>query len=243
MPTPRYWTGIAAALALTACAPSPATLFESAVADVHVLPAPPDASTDLPDAGAPDAGTPDAGAPDLDAGTPDAGLACNGAAVDTAACATCQATSCCVTMSACANDAQCKGLYTCQRACTTTACLTACRNQFPAGLWLASGLIICSSANCSAACAMPARTCGGIGLTTPTCNACVQSKCCAESTACAANDSCDAFIYQCIDHNSCSSTTDACGTACRAKHDAGVGSFDTLRACALTQCPGECAGL
>lgn len=240
MRSTRYWTGIAA-LTIAACAVPPASQFDSAVADVVLLP------PDVPDAGPADAGV-DAGPPD--AGTPDAGLpdagtppACNGTSIEDAGCGACQATNCCVTMSAVANDPQARSLYACQRACTTNACLTTCRNQFPGGLWLVSGLIICASANCSAACAMPARTCGGIGLTTASCNACVQSKCCAESTACASNDSCDAFIYQCIDQNGCGSTTDACGTACRAKHDAGIGPFDALRSCALAQCPTECAGL
>lgn len=237
MRSARYWIGTAAVLA-AACAVPPAAHFDSPTADVVVLP------TDSPDAGTPDAGI-DAGHAPPDAGTPDAGAPplCGGASVEDAGCGACQATNCCTTMSAVANDPQARSLYACQRACTTNACLTTCRNQFPQGLWLVSGLIICGSANCSAACGMPARTCGGIGLTTATCNACVQSKCCAESTACAANDSCDAFIYQCIDQNGCGSTTDACGTACRAKHDAGIGSFDALRSCALTQCPAECAGL
>ncbi len=224
---------------LLACAPPLSPTLETGVGEISVVEF--DAGT--PDAGAPDAGMPDAGTPD--AGMPDAGTPmCAAAAVETtAACASCQSADCCVTLSNCANDAQCRGLYTCQRACTTNACLTACRNQFPAGLWLASGLIICSSSHCAAACAMPERTCGGIGLTTATCNSCVQQQCCAESSACAANDSCDAFIYQCIDHNNCGSTTDACGMQCRATYDAGMESFNTLRQCSLTKCAVECAGL
>jgi hypothetical protein len=34
-----------------------------------------------------------------------------------------------------------------------------------------------------------------------------------------------------------------CADMCRAQYDAGVGPFDALRSCALTQCPTECAGL
>lgn len=236
----RYWIGIGCfALACSPLATAPQ--FEAPVGEIVLGPeelkdAGVEQDAGIADAGADDAGLADAG---LDAGAP----ACGGAAVEDGGCAACQATDCCVTLTNCAADPQCRGLYACQRACTTSACLTQCRNQFPGGVWLVSGLIICSSSRCSSACALPPRTCGGIGLTTAACNGCVQQQCCAESSACAANDSCDAFIYQCIDHNSCGSTTDACGNQCRAKYDAGMGAFETLRQCALTKCAGECAGL
>lgn len=233
-PAPRPW--LLCCLALAAC--GPATTAQPGPMDSGTFDAGPEprASGD----GGFDAGQ-DAGS---DAG-PVAVAWCPGDAgvSRTPACTACQRSACCGTLTATAMNPEGTTLWACLAGCTTAGCRFDCYGQHPDAVWDVSGLVTCSQNNCASDCGFAAPTCGGIRLTTSTCDACVAMHCCAERTACGKNDQCDAFVYQCIDRERCPDVTGACAQQCRARHDAGVDAFDALRQCALGACAGACAGL
>jgi hypothetical protein len=134
-------------------------------------------------------------------------------------------------------------LWSCFISCTSSACIQGCYGQHPSAAWDLGGLVTCSRNDCASECGFAPASCGSITLTDPSCDGCVAQNCCAERSACGAADACDAFIYQCLDRNSCPDAVGACANACRTQYDAGTGPFDALRFCALAQCPTQCAGL
>lgn len=230
---------IACCLALWGCGvamPAAGGPVDSGARDSGLAPEPRvDAGGDAGETGA-DAGQ-DAGTPSVAVCPGDAGVS------KLPACTACQRSHCCGTLGAVAANPEGATLWSCLNGCTTSGCRFDCYGQYPAAVWDVSGLVTCSQNDCATDCGLGTPTCGGIRLTSSTCDACVAMHCCAERTACGKNDQCDAFVYQCLDREQCPDVTGACAQQCRARHDAGVDAFDALRQCALGACASACTGL
>ena len=199
-----------------------------------------DGGTQPRDADPEDADAPEVGPIDSGTSTTTCGRT---AFTSTLECSVCQVDRCCAVAQNCAANTECDVVYECQRACTNAACRRACQVDHPDGIWDFSGLYICLQNGCATQCGFPAVTCGGISLTTTTCNACFRSKCCAAGEACGANDQCLALIYQCLDKRGCPDSDGPCAQRCRGLYPVGAPIFDEALTCARTECPTECAGL
>jgi hypothetical protein len=69
---------------------------------------------------------------------------------DASACDACAASSCCSELTTCLDDTACANLDSCETSCDgTTACITACQNQYPTGVSDLTLLFDCLSDRCT----------------------------------------------------------------------------------------------
>lgn len=85
-----------------------------------------------------------------DAGS-DGGAQCPRSA-GTSSCDACLYENCCSVLLACANDTDCRALSSCQDACKTAACQTACATQHPSGNTKYAPYYACGIQYCTAPC-------------------------------------------------------------------------------------------